>query len=260
MSDILNQLKKRTAQELEKRVNSALPTSMQLKFAPGEEEEGEEEGEEEEEEGEEEEGEEEGEEEEGEDEIGSLAFEDASKDENLACAAAAYRIFGTEDIIVATHPTGAAFCGTEEDLVDYSEGKDLDIDGWEIYDQPADILDLEYDTDTLKKVIQMMEAQEQSYEGAEDFYEKFHWGNPSNVQVVKHIPGVQGTLVHLGVARRIEYGANKNGDWAEYYHLFGENTKQYPSVYALMNEGETEPTCLVIHGGNMTVQPRGIVE
>jgi hypothetical protein len=27
-----------------------------------------------------------------------------------------------------------------------------------------------------------------------------------------------------------------------------------------MNEGETEPTCLVIHGGNMRVEPRGVVE
>jgi hypothetical protein len=34
----------------------------------------------------------------------------------------------------------------------------------------------------------------------------------------------------------------------------------YPSVYAVMNEGETEPTCLVIHGGNMRVEPRGVVE
>jgi hypothetical protein len=106
----------------------------------------------------------------------------------------------------------------------------------------------------------MIEERESKYEDAEDFYEKFHWGNKPNVQVVKNIPGVTGTLVHLGVARRVDYGSNKDGKWEEYFHEFGENTDVYPSVYAVMNEGETEPTCLVIHGGNMRVEPRGVVE
>ena len=112
----------------------------------------------------------------------------------------------------------------------------------------------------ISELIKMMEEKESTYESAEDFYQKFHWGNNPNVQVVKNIPGVTGTLVHLGVARRIDYGANKDGKWDEYFHEFGENTEVYPSVYAIMNPGETEPTCLVIHGGNMRVEPRGVVE
>ena len=274
MSDILSQLKRRTASELEKRVNAALPSGIQLRLNPseGEEEKEEDEGEEDEdeegEEGEDEEGEdEEGEDEEGEDEDDEdeldaqpISFEDASAEDNLACACAAYRIVGCDGYIVATHAQGPAHFGTMESLAEYAEGKDLDPQGWEVYDNAEDILDMPYDHDTLKKVIRMCEDRESSYEDAEDFYKKFHWGNPSNVQVVKNIPGVHGTLVHLGVARRIEYGSNKNSEWAEYYHLFGENTKEYPSMYAIMNEDGTEPTALLIHGGNMRIEPRGVVE
>lgn len=257
MNDILEQLKRRTAQELEGRINAALPSSMHLKLNPdeGDEDEGDEDEEGEEEY--EEEGEEEGE---SGDQIMSLAFEDASCEDNLACAAAAYRILGSDDFVVASHDAGPSFFGTVEGLNEYGQGKDLDPEGWTVYGEPDEILALEYDHDTLKKVIRMIEQRESTYQSAEDFYQKFHWGNPSNVQVVKSIPGVHGTLVHLGVARRIDYGSNKKGEWAEYYHLFGENTKQYPSLYAVMNEGETEPTCLVIHGGNMRVEPRGVVE
>lgn len=259
MTNILDQLKRRTAQEVEKRVNASLPPSMQLKLNPegfggsDEDEEDEEEGDEEDED------EEEGDEEEG-DEPLSIAFEDASAEDNLACAVAAFRIAGGDGLIVATHSTGCAFFGDEDDLDEYSSGKDLDEDGWEVYDNPEELLKMEYDHDTLKRIIRMIEERESKYEDAEDFYEKFHWGNKPNVQVVKNIPGVTGTLVHLGVARRVDYGSNKDGKWEEYFHEFGENTDVYPSVYAVMNEGETEPTCLVIHGGNMRVEPRGVVE
>jgi hypothetical protein len=260
MSDILEQLKRRTAQELEKRVNAQLPTAMHLNFAqenPEEDDDDEEDDEyddEDEDEGDDEEDDGDGE------EAQAVAFEDAEKEHNLACAAAAYRICGCDGYIVATHSTGPAFFGDEDQLDEYSKSKDLSDDGWEVYSDSEEILDLPYDHDAMKRVIGMIEQRESQYKNAEDFYQKFHWGNPSNVQVVKNIPGVSGTLVHLGVARRVDYGANKNNDWAEYYHMFGENTNEYPSLYALMNEGETEPTCLLIHGGNMRVEPRGVVE
>lgn len=267
MSDILSQLKRRTASELEKRVNAALPSGIQLRLNPegGEEEEEEEEDEEgEDEEGEEEEGEEyeeEEEEEEGDEEAAQpISFEDASLEDNLACAAAAYRIVGCDGYLIASHKQGPAHFGTDESLLEYTEGKGLDPKGWEVYDNPEEILEMPYDHDTLKKVIRMCEDREASYESAEDFYKKFHWGNDSNVQVVKNVPGVHGTLVHLGVARRIEYGSNKKGEWAEYYHLFGENTNEYPSMYAIMNEDGTQPTALLIQGGNMRIEPRGVVE
>jgi hypothetical protein len=266
MNDILEQLKRRTAQELERRVNANLPSSMQLKLNPegdgdDDDEEDEDEYEDEgDEEGEYEEDDDEDDEDDEDDNITSLAFEDASREDNLACAAAAYRILGADANLVASHETGPSFFGSFKGLAEYSNSKDLGADGWEVYEEPDEILALDYDHDTLKKVIKMVEKRESTYKSAEDFYEKFHWGNPSNVQVVKSIPGVHGTLVHLGVARRIDYGANKNNEWAEYYHMFGEDTKEYPSLYAVMNEGETEPTCLVIHGGNMRVEPRGVVE
>jgi hypothetical protein len=259
MSDIIEQLKRRTAKELEKRVNAQLPTSMHLKLEDDEDEEDEGDVDEydEDDDGDEDDDDED---DEGGEDAQPMAFEDASKEDNLACAAAAYRILGSEDYFVASHATGPAFFGDMESLDQYGEGKALDPKGWEIYESSEEILDLPYDHDTLKKVIKTIEDKETQYESAEDFYKKFHWGNPANVQVVKSIPGVHGTLVHLGVARRIDYGSNKKGEWAEYYHNFGENTNEFPSLYAVMNEGETEPTCLVIQGGNMRVEPRGVVE
>ena len=270
MNDILEQLKRRTAKELEKRVNSALPPMMQLKLNPEGEGEPEDDDVDDDDvddddvddddvDDDDDDAEENPDDDDGED-VQPMAFEDASKDDNLACAAAAYRILGSDNYIVATHDRGPAYFGDEEGLDEYTQNKDLAPEGWEVYEEPEDILALPYDHDTLKKVIMQEEKRAGTYESAEDFYQKFHWGNPSNVQVVKNIPGVHGTLVHLGVARRIDYGANKNGEWAEYYHMFGEDTKEYPSLYAVMNEGETEPTCLVIQGGNMRVEPRGVVE
>lgn len=245
---VLDKLKERTAKEVESRVNAQLPPALQLKLNPAAGGGADDEDDyDDEDDGEEVEG-------------MSIAFEDGDGDDNLACAAAAYRVAGTPDHIIAKHKTGAAFFGFEEGLDEYSEGKDLKEEDWEVWDDPEEIMALDYDHDTLKKVIKMMEQAEDTYEDAEDFYTKFHWGNNPNVTVVKNIPGVTGTLVHLGVGRRIDYGANKEGKWAEYFHEFGENTDEYPSVYALMNEGETKPTCLIIHGGNMRVEGRGIVE
>lgn len=249
---VLDKLKERTAKEVEQRVNSHLPPALQLKLNPAavggadDEDDEDEDGE----------GGDEGEEVEG----LSIAFEDAEPEDNLACAAAAYRVAGTPDHIIAQHKNGPAFFGFEEGLEEYCESKDLKSDDWEVWEDADEIFALDYDHDTLKKVIKLMEQAEDTYEDAEDFYQKFHWGNNPNVTVVKNIPGVTGTLVHLGVGRRIDYGANKEGKWAEYFHEFGENTDEYPSVYALMNEGETKPTCLIIHGGNMRVEGRGIVE
>ena len=259
MNDILEQLKRRTARELEQRVNAALPPQMQLRLNPDGADDDEDEGDDDDED----EGDDEGDDEDGDDDgddVAPMAFEDASKEDNLACAAAAYRILGADGYIVASHATGPAYFGDEYGWAEYSQSKDLSTEGWELYEDAQEILDLPYDHDTLKKVIKLEDKKAGTYESAEDFYEKFHWGNPSNVQVVKNIPGVHGTLVHLGVARRIDYGSNKKGEWAEYYHNFGEDTKEYPSLYAVMNEGETEPTCLVIQGGNMRVEPRGVVE
>lgn len=256
MNDILEQLKRRTAKELEKRVNASLPPQMQLRLNP---EAGDDDDDDDEDDVEDVE---DGDDDDGEDgdDVAPMAFEDASKEDNLACAAAAYRILGADGYIVASHATGPAYFGDEYGWVEYSQSKDLSPEGWEVFEDAQEILDLPYDHDTLKKVIKLEDKKAGTYESAEDFYEKFHWGNPSNVQVVKNIPGVHGTLVHLGVARRIDYGSNKKGEWAEYYHNFGEDTKEYPSLYAVMNEGETEPTCLVIQGGNMRVEPRGVVE
>ena len=192
--------------------------------------------------------------------LGSLMFEDGTLEDNLSAAVSAYRVTGSPGDCVASHKAGRGFFGAEEDLEAYSNAHHLSADDWELWDDPAEIMKLPYDDDALKDVIKMMDQKASTFASAEDFYGKFHWGDVPSVTSVKIIPGITGTLVHLGVARQIEYGAHKDGKWEEYFHEFGEHTKEYPSVYAIMDENERRPICLVIHGGKMRIEGRGIVE
>jgi hypothetical protein len=160
--------------------------------------------------------------------------------------------------IVAKHKDGAAFYGYDDDLDEYIETHDLQASDWQVMSDPADIMSEPYDFDTMREVLRMLDTT--SYESAAEVYEKFHWGDESNLTVVKNVTGVNAPLVHLGVGRRIEYGAKKEGEFAEYYHEFGEDSGKFPQVYAILDPQTKYPVALLIHGGEMRVEPRGIVE
>ena len=135
----------------------ALPPAMQLRLNPDpneaneDDEDDESEDEDEEDGGDEAEGEDEGDEDSDDgDDVQPMAFEDASKDDNLACAAAAYRILGSDNYIVATHDNGPAYFGDEDGLEGYTQSKDLSPEGWEVYEHPEDILALPYDHEDRK--------------------------------------------------------------------------------------------------------------
>lgn len=250
--ELRDKLRRKAQQQIENGVNAHLPAGIRLSLgernpADGDDEEGDDE---------------EDDDEEGEC-VGSLVFETTDPEDNLACAAAAYRVAGADGDLVALHSSGPAFFGTEDDLDEYTQAHGLHDDGWEVYDDAKEIMDLEYDHDTLKAVVAMMEEREESFTAAKDFHRKFHWDSAGkgNVAVVKQIPGVHGTLCHLGVARRIDYGAEKGDEgWSEFYHHFGEKTGVFPQVYAIMPENGGNPTCLIVHGANMRIEDRGIVE
>ena len=259
MSDFLKDLQKRTATEVETRVNAMLPTGMGLTLNPPEN------FEEEEEEEEEESVEDLIFNPEVPDDFQSLVFDDASDPEhNLSCAVAAWRLIGFPGCLVAQSPiNGEAFCGTLVDLENYASQRDMRSEDFDMYIDSDALMDMEYDHDTLKQVLRMMDDDDEGVENSKKFFNKFHWGDHPSVISAVNVPGVTGNLTFLGLGRRIEYGSQKDNKWEEYYHLFGENSHKYPAIYAVSdpnNPDEKYPRTLVIHGGEMRVEGRGIVE
>lgn len=232
-------------------LNEALPQGLNFKVPNPDDDEPEEEPDDDE--GDEEEGEAAGE-----DDFGSLVFEDANAEHNLDCAVAAWRAAGVPGTFVGQHRSGCAFFGVEDDLASYIASHDLKDEDWQVIEDPEELLSMPYDLATMREVLKMLDTTE--YSSAQEVYEKFHWGDASNVTVVKSVTGVTAPLVHLGVGRRIEYGAQKDGKFEEYFHEFGEESGKFPQVYAIMDPEQKNPVALLIHGGEMRVEPRGIVE
>lgn len=270
MADYLTEIKNRALGEIEKNVNATLPEGMKLQLIHNPDSEFDPDTDPDEEDDEDED-EDEGEDGEYSDEslfsvempegMRSLAFESSNREGNLSCAAACYRVVGIEGVVVAQHePTGAAFCGALADLAEYAERRDHSMDEYEVLVTPSEILEIEADTKAMRAALELLEKSEGEFKDAEDFYRKFHWGDTSDVAVVKEIPGITAKLVHLGVGRQIRYGSKKDGKWQEYYHDFGEKTDVYPSLYAVMNPENTKPVALLVEGGEFRIEGRGLVE
>lgn len=189
--------------------------------------------------------------------------------ENLELAAAAWRILGRSETdtdepdIIAVYRDGRAFVGTINQWQDYCERNDVGEDWnlWGVAGQEGD--EIQYDTEeiwsikcsrkALNRVLQDCYNPE-ALEAARKQYDGFHWhekGDP--VTVITEVPGIQGTLALLGVAENIIYTARKGNEVAKYTHEFGEDAKVKPNLYALGDK------VLVIHGGDMVVEDRGIV-
>ena len=241
---ILEELKAAGSTAVKREIDQLIPSRNAIRNPADEEgEEGDEEDEEDEEEGEEVEAE-------------GIVFEDESAETNLACAAAAYRMLGGDGDVIGVHErTGRAFFGTEEDLLEYCETVDLPADEWEVYDDANEILSLDYDQNTMREILKDLKLKDMA--SSRDQYKGFHWGDESKVTAIKDIPGLVQTdkpLTFLGVAREICYGAKKEGKFQEYYHEHGEESGTFPSLYALGDR------TLIIHGGKMRIEDRGIVD
>lgn len=216
-----------------------------------------------------------------EDSVGSalpIVFDAFTEDKNLECAVAAWKLWGTkaeecdddselEPDIVAQFSTGMVFCGTMDQLQDFCEHNDLDEDV-SVYGLDDDN---NYDSSELNKIkvgkniityVLSFMANMVSEESEESF-KGFHWDENATVtKVVRTIPFMDEIpLTMCGVAQAIIYTAKKGDKVETYIHEFGEDSGLKPIMYALPTpQGEKWPRSLLIHGGKMRVEDRGIVD
>ena len=209
-----------------------------------------------------------------------MAFDAFDAPQNLECAVALWKLYATDDhednadedvdIVAQNSITGLAFVGTLRELANFCANYDIDGD-WDFYgcndDDEFDsdeIRDKKVSKDILKYVsLQIANSDTEALAEADKQFKDFHWDkNEQTARVMKTIPFMDHVpLVMLGVAQAIIYTAQKDGVVQTYIHEFGEDSKQKPVMYALPTpQGEKFPTAILIHGGKMHVEGRGIVD
>lgn len=208
-----------------------------------------------------------------------IAFDAFDSDKNLECAVAVWKLWGlrdteidesdltTEPDIIAQFKNGLAFVGSMSDLTDFCEHNDLDEDV-EVYgiDENEEYDSSEIDAIKVSRTIMQYVTSYLStidISDSEEMFKGFHWDENATVtKVVKHIPFMENIpLTMCGVAQAIIYTAKKDGQVQTYIHEFGEDSGEKPIMYALPTpEGEKWPRSILIHGGNMRVENKGIVD
>jgi hypothetical protein len=208
-----------------------------------------------------------------------LAFNAYGKEGNFEAAVAAWKLWGRKhitkyddpDIIVKHDKTELVFVGSLDEFIEFTEQNNLD-DEWEFWGcNPTKDDSFEFNPDELdalsasKDAIKMVTQQVCSVDTkkAEEVYKGFHWDNDASVtRVVQDIPYLNGVpLAMLGVAECIIYSAKKDGKVQPFIHELGEESGLKPILYALPPpEGEKYPRALLIAGGNMRVEDKGICD
>lgn len=208
-----------------------------------------------------------------------IAFDAFDADKNLECAVAVWKLWGlrdteidesdltTEPDIIAQFKNGLAFVGSMSDLTDFCEHNDLDEDV-EVYgiDENEEYDSSEIDAIKVSRTIMQYVTSYLStidISDSEEMFKGFHWDENATVtKVVKHIPFMENIpLTMCGVAQAIIYTAKKDGQVQTYIHEFGEDSGEKPIMYALPTpDGEKWPRSILIHGGNMRVENKGIVD
>lgn len=205
-----------------------------------------------------------------------IAFRAFDPEKNLECAVAVWKLWGIRDTeadddldpdIIAVFKDGTAFVGTMMDFQDFCEHNDLDpeVDVYGLgedddYDS-SEIDGMKVGKSTIKFVSSYLNSIDLNE--AEDSFRGFHWDKNATVtKVVESIPFMENTpLTMCGVAQAIIYTAKKNGEVQTYIHEFGEDSGVKPTMYALPTpDGEKWPRSILIHGGNMRVEDKGIVD
>jgi len=183
----------------------------------------------------------------------AIVYETGDTKLNLQLAAAAWRVCAGPDDFVAYHDARKlAFFGNADELISFCLHEDeCDPEEWMVFEHD-EVLGVEADLDEMERLLD----DEDGMGAARADFESFAQGNEALVDRVANIPGLTGTerLVQLGKAQKIQYYAPKGHKPTNFTHKFGEDSGVLPTIYSLGDK------TLVIHGGNMHVEDRGIVD
>jgi hypothetical protein len=191
---------------------------------------------------------------------------------NLEAAATARRLWGCTELndnftlIAQSTVDKTCFVGTLSQLVEYCKHNDLDVD-WVFHglNERNEFTNDGFQNLTVSReaIVYVSSLSKMRSEESEKNFKKFHWNkNEKIINVVKSIPGLEGTnLSMMGVAHAIIYYANKGDEQQVFIHEFGEDSGKKPTMYSMpASPGDKYPKTIVIHGGEMRVEPKGIVD
>jgi hypothetical protein len=185
----------------------------------------------------------------------AIVYESGDTKLNLQLAAAAWRVRAGPDDFVAYHDgRKLSFFGNAEELISFCLHEDeCDPEEWMVFERD-EVLAIDADWDEMSRLLD--DSDEEGMEDARKDFVDFQQGNEPLVDRIANIPGLTGEerLVQLGKAQKIQYYAPKGKKPTDYTHEFGEESKVLPTIYALGDK------TLVIHGGNMHIEGRGIVD
>lgn len=210
-----------------------------------------------------------------------LAFNAYGKEGNFEAALAAWKLWGRKhqtkyddpDVIIKHDKTDLVFVGSIDEFLEFAEQNNLD-DEWEFWGcEPTSSDDFEFkfmpqeldalscSKDALKAVFKQITTADSKE--VEEIYKGFHWDADASVtRVIQDIPYLEGVpLAMLGVAESIIYTAKKGGQVQTFIHELGEDSGIKPILYTLPPPpGEKYPRALLIAGGNMTVENKGVCD
>lgn len=190
------------------------------------------------------------------DEENAIVYDTSDLQLNIECACAAWRCRATVGDVVAYHEARKlAFFGDADELIDFCEHEDqCDPEEWMVL-EINDVLEVDANEGELARLAGS-DDNEDDLAGARENFSDFQQGNAARVDRIANIPGLDGSiaLVQLGTANKIMYFAPKGGKATDYDHEFGEESGIRPTLYALGDK------TLIIHGGNMHIEDRGIVD
>lgn len=216
-----------------------------------------------------------------------IAFDAFDNEKNLQCAAAAWRLWGLKESeadedngdypdLIAQGPTGLVFVGNLKEFINFCEHNDLDVawtfygfelrneDGEQVhYYDEEEIKDIKVSPSIVKYVSAQIAEMCLGMKPSEKMFNDFHWDADEQVtKVLRTIPFMEGVpLTQLAVAHALIYGAKKAGKYQLFIHEFGEDSGLKPTLFSLPTpDGEKWPRSMLIDGGNMRVEGRGIVD
>jgi hypothetical protein len=150
---------------------------------------------------------------------------------------------------VAWHPSGTAFFGDMSEFTAFVSNRDMDDEKWRMQDEPAKILDMDYEASDVAALVQNDDgssaADEPQRNGRRttrasqaEVFKALHWGDEASTRTMIDLQGISTPLVQFGVARYSEYFARKGGEETEFWHQHGEESGVFPLIFVPQRHAE----------------------